>query len=193
MGAFSAVESCARQPNSRPFRETARHPRHTPRRAACMPLRKPKTVKLCPALKASVRAFDLQLAESFVSSSSTTPIRANSGSNELVTDELSQSNRTGQIGYDDYGNEVDTDGLSGPRNPSTTSVYVNDKYEAGDVVLSAGVRVDMFNMDDYKLNDKETPVLFTLLKIAKLPNTKALVPIGFIGAKIFVVTPLMLV
>ena len=82
---------------------------------------------------------------------------ANSGDNQAVTDELSQSNRNGQIGYDDYGNEVDTDGLAGPRKPSTTSVYVNDKYEAGDVVVSAGVRVDMFNMDDYKLVDKANP------------------------------------
>ena len=82
---------------------------------------------------------------------------ANSGTNDLVTQELSQSNRGGQIGYDDYGNEVDSDDLAGPRKPSTTSLYVNDKYEAGDVVVSAGVRVDMFNMDDYKLNDTANP------------------------------------
>ena len=67
------------------------------------------------------------------------------------------SNRVGQIGYDDYGNEVDDEGISGPRKPSTVSLYVNDKYEAGDVVVSAGVRVDMFNMDDYKLNDPANP------------------------------------
>ena len=81
---------------------------------------------------------------------------ANSGTNDLVTQELSQSNRGGQIGYDDYGNEVDSDDF-GPRKPSTTSLYVNDKYEAGDVVVSAGVRVDMINMDDYKLNDTANP------------------------------------
>jgi len=80
-----------------------------------------------------------------------------SGSNEATTTELSLSNRDGQIGYDDYGNEVDTDDLEGPRNPFSQSFYVNDKYEAGDVVLSAGVRVDQFNMDDSKLLDKENP------------------------------------
>ena len=82
---------------------------------------------------------------------------ANSGSDEATTSELSLSNRGGQIGYDDYGNEVDSDGLDGPRNPFTQSFYVNDKYEAGDVVVSAGVRVDQFNMDDSKLKDKANP------------------------------------
>ena len=85
--------------------------------------------------------------------------RAEAGNedNDAVTSELSLSNRTGQIGYDDYGNEVDIDGIEGARKPSTTSLYINDKYEAGDVVVSAGVRVDMFNMDDYKLNDPANP------------------------------------
>ena len=79
------------------------------------------------------------------------------GTNSDVTDDLAQFNRSGQIGYDDYGNEVDSDDLNGPRNPWTRSFYVNDKYEAGDVVISAGVRVDQFNLDDSRLKDKENP------------------------------------
>ena len=70
-------------------------------------------------------------------------------------------------------------------------LIVLDDVLAGIFATLVGVGVPLGTND--KLNDKETPVLFTLLKIAKLPNTKALVPIGFIGAKIFVVTPLMLV
>ncbi len=78
------------------------------------------------------------------------------GDIQLVTDELAGTNRSGNIGYDDYGNDVN-DGLDGPREPSTTSFYVNDKYEAGDVVISLGVRADQFNMDDWKLNDPTNP------------------------------------
>ncbi len=81
----------------------------------------------------------------------------NAEGNEDVTKELAASNRGGQIGYDDYGNPVDDGSLDGPREPSTTSFYVNDKYEAGDVVISLGVRVDQFNMDDWKLNDPLNP------------------------------------
>jgi hypothetical protein len=79
------------------------------------------------------------------------------GNNEAITSDLAQFNRNGQIGYDDYGNEVDSDDLNGPRNPWTRSFYVNDKYESGDVVLSAGIRVDQFNLDDSRLKDKANP------------------------------------
>jgi hypothetical protein len=81
----------------------------------------------------------------------------NAEGNADVTKELAASNRGGQIGYDDYGNYVDDGSLDGPREPSTTSFYVNDKYEAGDVVISLGVRVDQFNMDDWKLKDPLNP------------------------------------
>jgi len=81
----------------------------------------------------------------------------NAEGNADVTKELAASNRGGQIGYDDYGDYVDDGSLDGPREPSTTSFYVNDKYEAGDVVISLGVRVDQFNMDDWKLKDPLNP------------------------------------
>ena len=79
------------------------------------------------------------------------------GSNDDITDDLAQFNRNGQIGYDDYGNEIDDEGLKGPRSPWTQSFYVNDKYEAGDVVVSAGIRIDQFNLDDSRLKDKANP------------------------------------
>ena len=80
----------------------------------------------------------------------------NSESNENVTSALSNYNRGGQIGYDDYGNEVNS-GWDGPREPTVTSLYINDKYESGDLVVSAGVRIDNFMMDDWKMNDPTNP------------------------------------
>ena len=80
----------------------------------------------------------------------------NSGSNADVTAALSNYNRGGQIGYDDYGNEVNS-GWDGPREPTVTSLYINDKYESGDLVVSAGVRIDNFMMDDWKMNDPTNP------------------------------------
>ena len=60
-----------------------------------------------------------------IASGDVTRADAEGGSNSDVTKELAASNRSGHIGYDDYGNYVD-DGLDGPREPSTTSFYVND-------------------------------------------------------------------
>ena len=79
-----------------------------------------------------------------------------SGNNAAVTTALSLYNRGGQIGYDDYGNEIDDD-WDGPREPTVTSIYVNDKFEAGDLVISAGVRLDNFMMDDWKMKDPANP------------------------------------
>jgi len=79
-----------------------------------------------------------------------------SGNNEAVTTALSLYNRNGQIGYDDYGNEIDDD-WDGPREPTVTSIYVNDKFESGDLVVSAGVRIDNFMMDDWKMKDPANP------------------------------------
>ena len=73
-------------------------------------------------------------------------------------DLLSLNNRFGSIGYDDFGNETDGD-FDGPREPWTQSFYINDKYEneTNDLIFSFGVRVDQFNLDDWKMNDTENP------------------------------------
>ena len=34
---------------------------------------------------------------------------------------------------------------------------MNDKFEAGDLVIRAGVRIDNFMMDDWKMNDPANP------------------------------------
>ena len=82
--------------------------------------------------------------------------QVSSGSNATVTSDLASFNRGGQIGFDDYGNEIDDD-WTGPREPSVTSIYLNDKFESGEVVVSAGVRIDNFMMDDWKMKDPANP------------------------------------
>jgi outer membrane receptor protein involved in Fe transport len=82
--------------------------------------------------------------------------QAASGDNVTVTNALSLYNRNGQIGYDDYGNESDN-GFDGPREPTVNSLYINDKFESGDLVISAGVRLDNFMMDDFKMKDPANP------------------------------------
>jgi len=79
-----------------------------------------------------------------------------SGNNATVTSDLASFNRGGQIGYDDYGNEIDDD-WTGPREPTVTSIYINDKFESGEVVINAGVRIDNFMMDDWKMKDPANP------------------------------------
>jgi len=81
---------------------------------------------------------------------------AASGGNSEVTSDLSLFNRRGNIGYDDYGNTID-DEWNGPRQPWQQSFYVNDKYEKGDLVINAGIRVGQFNMDDWKMKDAANP------------------------------------
>ncbi len=75
-----------------------------------------------------------------------------------AADFLALNNRNGSIGYDDFGNEVN-DGFDGPRNPTTQSFYFNDKYEneRNDLVFSFGIRVDRFNLDDWKMKDTGNP------------------------------------
>jgi len=73
-------------------------------------------------------------------------------------DFLSLNNRNGSIGYDDFGNETEGD-FAGPRQPFSRSFYFNNKYEneTNDLIFSFGVRVDQFNLDDWKMVDEANP------------------------------------
>ena len=79
-----------------------------------------------------------------------------SGNHDGITQALSLYNRDGNIGYNDYGDEINDD-WNGPRTPRTSSVYINDKYESGDLVINAGIRIDRFNLDDWKMKDPSNP------------------------------------
>jgi len=60
-------------------------------------------------------------------------------------------------GYDVFGNENDVEGQDGPRHPKYFSAYVQDKFELSDLVINAGVRVDVIDNDDFTFPDPTNP------------------------------------
>ncbi|MFQ6007854.1 MAG: carboxypeptidase-like regulatory domain-containing protein [bacterium] len=60
-------------------------------------------------------------------------------------------------GYDPFGNEIDVEGPNGPRHPKYFSFYAQDKFEASDLVINAGLRVDVFDNDDIEFNLENPP------------------------------------
>jgi hypothetical protein len=74
----------------------------------------------------------------------------NGPSDPLYEDALFAWRRSSNInayGYDVFGNEVDSDSdlFDGPKHPTFGAFYVRDKFEAGDLVINAGLRVDFFD------------------------------------------------
>jgi hypothetical protein len=71
---------------------------------------------------------------------------------------LLRRSRIVNIGYDEFGNEItDADHVDGPKHPYNLSFYLNDKVEKEDLVINAGIRVDSYFLDDWKLLDVENP------------------------------------
>ena len=60
-------------------------------------------------------------------------------------------------GYDVFGNESNVDGPDGTRNPYYMSFYAQDKFEAKDVVINAGLRLDIIDNDDFIFADPTNP------------------------------------
>ncbi len=62
-------------------------------------------------------------------------------------------------GYDLWGNEIDSDqfGLDGPKHPTFWSAFIQDKFEAKQLVIRAGLRLDAFNNDDFTFVDARNP------------------------------------
>jgi len=67
-----------------------------------------------------------------------------------------QGGNINAYGYDVYGNEID-DGVDGPKHPIFAGIYLLDKIEFSDVIINAGARVDVIDMDDRKLKDPTNP------------------------------------
>jgi outer membrane receptor protein involved in Fe transport len=70
--------------------------------------------------------------------------------------------RVAAYGYDNYGRELDGDGIIdagdgiyyfGPKKPIFGAFYLQDKIEYNDLIINAGLRLDYFDMDDYKLKN----------------------------------------
>ena len=60
-------------------------------------------------------------------------------------------------GYDTFGNEIDVDGVDGPRHPKYFSAYVQDKFEASDLVINFGLRIDVIDNDDIEFPSNSDP------------------------------------
>ncbi len=65
----------------------------------------------------------------------------------------------GGYGYDLWGNEIDDNfhGLDRPKTPTYGAVYLQDKFEAKQLVINAGVRLDYINNDDFVFEDPRNP------------------------------------
>ena len=68
------------------------------------------------------------------------------------------------IGYDPLGNDWDKNPTPGnnkeydkPRQPWNFSMYVNDKFEAGDLIVNAGLRYEAINQANLDLKDFNNP------------------------------------
>lgn len=79
-----------------------------------------------------------------------------------------QVRRNGAVnnyGYDVYGNLIDTPfdpgdsrTIDGPKKPNFFAAYVQDKLEYSDLIINAGLRLDIFNTNDFRfIDDPTTP------------------------------------
>jgi len=59
---------------------------------------------------------------------------------------LLRDNGVNNFGYDEFGNEID-DGPDGPKEPVEASAWINDKIEFEDIIVSAGLRFNYYDMD----------------------------------------------
>ncbi len=86
----------------------------------------------------------------------------NGPSDPLYRDALLRWRRAANVnafGYDVFGNEVDDDSAlnDGPKHPTFGAVYIQDKFEAGDLVINAGLRFDYFDFDQSIPRDLAEP------------------------------------
>jgi len=72
---------------------------------------------------------------------------------------LSVATATGMIGYDLWGNEIDKNynGIDGPKHPTYGAAYLQDKFEAKQLVINAGLRLDYIDNDDFTFADMANP------------------------------------
>lgn len=73
--------------------------------------------------------------------------------------ELRTAARINNWGYDIFGNEIDDNqfGLDGPKHPKYFSAYLQDRFEAKQLVINAGLRLDYIDNDDYTFQDPTNP------------------------------------
>lgn len=95
-----------------------------------------------------------------------------------------QVRRNGAVnnyGYDVYGNIIDTpfdpadpSSIDGPKQPKFFAAYLQDKLEFSDLIVNAGLRLDIFNTNDFVfVDDPTTP------GVVEGPNNPSVDPTTF--------------
>ncbi len=83
--------------------------------------------------------------------------------NARIETEILNARLASWVGYDMLGRECDDGGncddYDKPRNPSNMSFYVNDKFEAGDLIVNVGLRYEAINQANKDLRDYDNPPL----------------------------------
>ena len=90
--------------------------------------------------------------------------------------EVTEARLSSFIGYDPLGNDWDKNPQKNeydkPRNPWNFSMYVNDKFEAGDLIVNAGVRYEAINQANVDLKDWNNPPLDRNYEIVAADNAQ---------------------
>ncbi|MDL1875974.1 TonB-dependent receptor [Cytophagia bacterium CHB2] len=73
---------------------------------------------------------------------------------------LSGASQALTYGYDTFGNETNLEGPDGARHPYYMSFYAQDKFEARDIVINAGLRFDYFDSKGLVLVDPSDPNVY---------------------------------
>lgn len=82
--------------------------------------------------------------------------------NERAEQEVVTARLSSWIGYDPLGRDCDSGNCQDydqPREPWNMSFYINDKFEAGDLVVNAGLRYEAINQANVDLKDYDNPPL----------------------------------
>jgi len=85
-------------------------------------------------------------------------VKALAGDLEAYGGLMLSANQVG-YGYDLWGNEIDdnVNGIDGPRHPLYGAAYLQDKFEAKQLVVNVGVRMDYIDNDDFSFRDPLNP------------------------------------
>ena len=93
-----------------------------------------------------------------------TLVDAVNGETDRILTEIVQARLSSWIGYDPLGRDWDAssaqkNNYDEPRKPSNLSFYVNDKFEAGDLIVNVGLRYEAINQANKDLKDYNNPPL----------------------------------
>lgn len=84
-----------------------------------------------------------------------------SRADSLTTQAYRERTGTTAYGYDIFGNQVSgTNNGDGAKSPINASLYVQDKIELRDFIISLGLRYDYFTANDKKIKDAAQPIAF---------------------------------